>query len=394
MTSKTEKNRPFKIGVITGSRAEYGLLYWLLKALQEDPAFELLLYVTGMHLSPAFGSTFRLIEQDGFRIHEKIETLLFPDTAAGISKSIGLGIDKFAVSFEKDSPDMIVILGDRTEVLAAGVAGTIANIPIAHIHGGEVTRGVYDDAIRHSLTKMSSLHFTATGKYRERVIRMGENPEMVFNVGGPGIENINRLELLPADRLEDALKCRFRNKNLLVVYHPETAGNQAAEKDFKELLMALRDLEDTFILFTMPNADKGSSAIIRMINEYTEANDHARAFTSMGQLNYLSALNLVDGIVGNSSSGIIEAPALKTGTVNIGDRQAGRIFAGSIISCKPDKKSISSAIQQLYTEAYRQILEKTDSPYGHGNASEKIMAVLKRFRNKDLRTKSFYEPVG
>lgn len=381
-----------KICVITGTRAEYGLLYWLIRELQEDKDIHLQLCVTGMHLSPEFGLTYREIEKDGFTIDKKVEMLLSSDSPEGVTKSIGVGTIGFAEAFAELKPDMIVVLGDRFEILAAAIAAMIARIPIAHCHGGESSEGAFDEPIRHSITKMSHLHFVSTEIYRKRVIQMGEQPERIFNVGALGIENINRLKLLNRIDFEKAIGFKLNKKNLLITFHPVTLENASAKKQFTQLLEALNELKDTHFIFTYPNADTEGRVIIRLIDEFVAKNkSRAIAFASLGQLRYLSALKNTDAVVGNSSSGLIEAPAFHIGTINIGDRQRGRIKAGSVIDCKPDKNSISKAIKQAYSMAFQKKLKKVKNPYGRKNSSENIIKIIKNYPLQEILKKKFYD---
>src|SRR3989338_4133875 len=319
-----------KICIITGTRAEYGLLYWLMKEMQSNASLELQVIVTGMHLSPEFGLTYKEIEKE-FSINKKIEMLLSSDTPIGISKSMGLAQISFAEAYEDLSPDIAVVLGDRFEIFSAATAAMIARIPIAHIHGGETTEGAFDEAIRHSVTKMSHLHFVATEEYRQRGIQLGEDPKRVFNFGAPGLDNINNLHLLTKEEFEESIGFKLGMKNLLVTFHPVTLEQSTAKEQFQQLLFALDSLSDTHIIFTKANADTDGRIINYMIDSYVSANSNKSiAFTSLGQLRYLSALQNVDAVVGNSSSGLIEAPSFKIGTINIGDRQKGRIKAASV----------------------------------------------------------------
>lgn len=379
------------ICVVTGTRAEYGLLYWLMKEIQADPDLELQLIVTGMHLSPEFGLTYKEIEKE-FRIDKKIEMLLSSDTAVGISKSMGLAQISFAEAYEELQPNLVVLLGDRYEIFAAASAAMISRIPIAHLHGGETTEGAFDEAIRHSITKMSHLHFTATEEYRQRVIQLGEQPERVFNVGGMGIENIHRLPLLSKEDFEQRIDFKLAKKNLIVTFHPVTLETSTAQHQFSELLAALDELEDTHIIFTKANSDTDGRIINQMIDDYVANNPtKAAGFTSLGQLRYLSALQYMDAMVGNSSSGLAEAPSFKIGTINIGDRQAGRIKADSVIDCAPEKNAIAKAIATLYTPEFQQQLQQVNNPYGTGCASKNIVPVLKQVKLGSLLKKEFYD---
>jgi GDP/UDP-N,N'-diacetylbacillosamine 2-epimerase (hydrolysing) len=381
-----------KICVVTGTRAEYGLLYWTIKGLSEDPAFTLQLLVTGMHLSPEFGLTYRQIEADGFSIDKKVEMLLSSDSAAGITKSMGLGMIGFADAFTELQPDLVLLLGDRFEIFSAAAAAMVCRIPIAHCHGGEATEGVIDESIRHSITKMSHLHFTATETFRNRVIQLGESPDTVFNVGALGIESINRLSLLNKEQFEESIGFELGKKNLLVTFHPVTLEFNSAETQFRSLLEVLQALPDTKVIFTKANADTDGRIINQMIDEFVRKYpQQAIGFTSLGQLRYLSALQHVDAVVGNSSSGLLEVPTFKKPAVNIGDRQRGRIKAKSVIDCKPDAESINAAIDIALSPAFSASIKNIQNPYGVGNASEKIIDVLKKTEYKGLLKKQFHD---
>lgn len=379
-----------KICVITGTRAEYGLLYWLIKGLKEDPKVELQLIATGMHLSPEFGLTYKEIEKDGFIITKKIEILLSSDSTIGINKSMALAQIGFAEAYEELKPDLILVLGDRFEIFSAVSAAMISRIPVAHCHGGEASEGSIDEAIRHSITKMSHLHFTATEEYRKRVIQLGEIPERVFNVGGLGIENINRLELLNKNDFEKSIGFKLGEKNILVTFHPVTLENKSAEFQFKELLKAMDDI-DFKMIFTKPNADTDGRIISKLIDDYVKANpDKACSFISLGQLRYLSALKYIDVVIGNSSSGLAEAPSFKIATINVGDRQKGRLKAESVIDCEPEHKSITRAIKKAFSAEFREKLKSIKNPYGEGNPSSEIIKIIKQYNYKDILKKSFY----
>ncbi len=382
-----------KICVITGTRADYGLLYWTLRRIQESPEFELQIIATGAHLSPEFGSTYKIIESDGFKISEKIDMHLSSDTSLGITKSMGLGLIGFAEAFQKLKPDLVLILGDRYESMIAAQAAMIAQIPIAHCHGGELTEGAIDEAIRHSITKMSHLHFTSTETYRKRVISLGENPKTVFNVGALGIENIESgIKLLDRQEFEKQTQFKFGKINFMVTYHPVTLSQKDPADLFKELLAGLDKFPQAHIIFTYPNADKNGRRIIDLIQNYVEKNKaRAAAFVSLGQQKYLSAMQLVDVIIGNSSSGIIEAPSFKKPTVNIGDRQKGRLCAESILSCGDDSNAIVKAIEHALDPQFRQKISSLVSPYGSGDASTKILEILRKTEFSQLLMKIFYD---
>ena len=381
-----------KICVVTGTRAEYGLLRWLMDGINKSTKLDLQIVATGMHLSPEFGLTYQEIENDGFKIDKKIEMLLSADTPSSISKSTGLGLIGFADAFYELNPDIVIVLGDRYEVLAASLTAMFENIPIAHIHGGETTAGAFDEAIRHSITKMSWWHFVAADEYEKRVIQLGENPERVFNVGGLGVDTIKKTNLLSKDELMIKAGIKFGKKNLLITYHPVTLENKTSQQDFKSLLDVLSKIKDIYLIFTMPNSDSDGRVIKKMINDFVfNQSERSISFTSMGSLNYLSTLQYVDGVVGNSSSGLAEAPTFKIGTINIGDRQKGRLKAESIIDCEPTKKSIRLAIDKLYGHKFQKDIYSVQNPYGDGDAIEKIMSILSNKPIPEDMKKDFYD---
>lgn len=372
---------------ITGTRAEYGLLKPLMDLVASENSMSLQIIVTCMHLSPEFGLTYKNIENDGFKIDDKVEILLSSDTPIGICKSIGLGFIGLAESLTRLKPDLIILLGDRFETFAAATCALISRIPVAHLHGGELTEGNFDEALRHSITKMSHFHFTSNEEYRKRVIQLGEHPNTVFNVGAIGLDNIKKLKLLSKKELENQTGIQFKKKNLLITFHPVTLESSTSEKQFTELLKALDELVDTFFIFTKPNSDTDGRIIIKMIDDYVKSHsEKSLAFISMGQLNYLSCLQYVDAVVGNSSSGIIEAPSFKIATVNIGNRQSGRIKAESIIDCEPNHTSVSNAISQVYSQRFTEKLKSLTNPYGDGETSLRIFSVLKSL-NRNITTK-------
>ncbi|EFL50821.1 UDP-N-acetyl-D-glucosamine 2-epimerase, UDP-hydrolysing [Solidesulfovibrio fructosivorans JJ]] len=367
-----------KICIVTGSRAEYGLLYWLLKDIAADPDLKLQIIATGMHLSPEFGLTYRQIEVDGFTIDAKVEMLLSADTPVAVTKSMGLGVIGFADALDRLAPDIIIVLGDRFEIFAAAQAAMVARIPLAHIHGGETSEGAYDEGIRHAISKMAQWHFVATEPYRQRVVQLGEAPQRVFNVGAPGLDHLSRTQLLTREELEQVLDMRLRQPLFVVTYHPVTLGMDSPEKAMKELIAGLRKFEDASIVFTYPNADSGGRALRQIINSFVaEDLQRIRAYTSLGQQRYLSLIRQADVIVGNSSSGLIEAPALKTATVNIGDRQKGRLKASSVIDASEHRTDIAKAIRHALSPEFRIQLLQTQSLYGCGDASASILRQLK-----------------
>ncbi|MBI4650899.1 UDP-N-acetylglucosamine 2-epimerase (hydrolyzing) [Candidatus Desantisbacteria bacterium] len=385
-----------KIAVITGTRAEYGLLYWIIKKIHDDPALELQLIVTNMHLSPEFGLTIREIEKDGFPISDKVETLLSSDTETSIAISMGLGMIGFSKTYERLKPDIVIVLGDRFEILSAVAAAAPFRIPIAHIHGGEITEGAMDELFRHAITKMSHIHFPSTQIYAKRIIQMGEQPENVFCFGAPGMDNIKKLPLLNKEKLLKELDIPRNKKIGVITYHPVTLENNTAESQIRELLEAIKSFKNIFWIFTLPNADTGGRIIIKMINYFVKDNpDNGKAFSSLGQLRYLSLLKYSDLMLGNSSSGIIEAPSFCLPVVNIGDRQKGRIRAGNVIDvayCKKD--NIVNAIKKAIMPEFENSIKGLKNPYGDGNTSDKIIKVLKKISLTDKLKKHFYEIEG
>ena len=375
-----------KICVITGSRAEYGLLSRLMRLIKKEDDLQLQVIATNMHLSPEFGLTYKEIEADGFTIDRKVHMLLSSDTANATTKSVGLGTIGFADAFEDLKPDMIVVLGDRYEILAAVSAALFYKIPVAHLHGGEITEGAYDDAIRHAITKMSHLHFTSTEDYRQRVIQMGEQPSNVHYVGALGCDNIRHIPLMAKEELEQSMNFALDKNTLLVTFHPVTMENATTEKQFRELLAAFDDFKDLRFIFTMPNSDTDGRIIINMIKEYVERNaSRSVYFTSLGMKRYLSALQYIGGVIGNSSSGIIEAPSFHIPTINIGDRQKGRIAATSVLHCLPEKNDIKEKISIICQPAYAESLKAVQNPYDKPDTAEAIVRILKEQKIESVK---------
>ena len=380
-----------KICVVTGSRADYGLLRWVMQGIKDDPELNLQVIVTGMHLSPTFGLTYKVIEEDGFRIDAKVEILGSSDFPTAIAESMALALAGSAQAFSELNPDLVVVLGDRFEIFAATAAALVAKIPVAHLHGGETTIGAFDEALRHSITKMSHLHFVATQEYRDRVLQLGENPKNVYLVGGLGIDSIKNLPLLSRKELETQLGIEFGTKSLLITFHPVTLDAESPEQQMKELLAALSHLHDTTLIFTMPNADTGGRVLIKMIKEFVGRNKNAKAFTSLGQLKYLSSISHIDGVVGNSSSGLTEVPTFKKGTINVGVRQLGRPQATSVINCEPIEKDIRRAIEKLYSPDFKLNLAVAKNPYGEGGASARVVKALKDASLEGIVKKTFHD---
>ena len=380
-----------KICVVTGSRADYGLLRWVMQGIKDDPRVTLQVIATGMHLSDSFGLTYKEIENDGFKIDFKVKSLSTVDSPVGIAESMSAGLSGCAEAFSDLQPDIIVVLGDRFEIFSAVAAALVAKIPVAHLHGGEITSGAFDEAFRHSITKMSHLHFVAAEEYRNRVIQLGEDPNKVFLVGGLGIDNIKKLTLLSKAELEAALELELGDRSLMVTFHPVTLEAVPAEQQMKELLNVLSGLENTTLIFTMPNADPGGRILMKMIEEFVAGRTNARVFTSLGQLRYLSCIAHVDGVVGNSSSGLAEVPTFKKGTINIGDRQLGRLQAKSIINCLPKEQAIRDAIDRLNSVDFQASLAETTNPYGEGGASAKIVEILQNVSLEGIVKKTFHD---
>jgi len=367
-----------KICVVTGNRSEYGLFRPLIVKIKADKVFDLKLLVTGAHLSPEFGTTLKEIVNDGYRISGKVDIRLDKDTEVGICRSIGIGVTGFSKVLKRLSPDCIILLGDRFETFACAIAAHVLRIPICHIHGGELTEGALDDAFRHSITKMSVLHFPSTEVYRRRIIQLGELPNSVFNVGALGIDNIMNLKLFKKDELEKQLGFTFKKRNILVTFHPVTLENNSAGAQFKELLKAIDNFDDLGVIFTKPNPDAGNREISKLIDAYVRKNLHkAASFDSLGILRYLSTMQFVNAVVGNSSSGIIEAPSLGRPSVNIGDRQKGRIKPDSVINCAPTEEEITLALKKAFSSKFADFCKTVRNQYGDGHAAGRISRVIK-----------------
>lgn len=383
-----------KIAVFTGSRAEYGLLYWIIKGLFEHEEAELQLIVGGMHLSTEFGYTVKDIENDGFPVSEKLEFLLSSDTSVGISKSMGLAIISASEFFYRKIPDLLVVLGDRFETLAVCQAAMIAQIPIAHIHGGEITEGVIDEAVRHSITKMAHIHFTATEKYRDRVIQMGECPSSVFNHGAPGIDSIKLLPLLSRGELSLSIDFDITSSPFfLVTYHPVTLSRDGERDGFVQLINALElRISEFKYIITYPNSDTHGRALIKILENFRERfPERVLLVKSLGQLKYLSSLKHSQGVIGNSSSGLIEAPSFSVPTINIGKRQGGRVMGDSVICCDAVEDYISKAITKSQTDSFMQKCISSINPYGAGSTSDKIISTLMEYSLDDVLIKKFHD---
>ena len=383
-----------RIGIMTGTRAEYGLLKSLMQEINKDNDLELYLIVSGMHLSPEFGMTYQEIEEDGFEINAKVEMLLSSDSPAGISKSIGLGVIGFADEFQRADLDMLILLGDRYEALSAAISAMVMRIPIAHLHGGELTEGAIDEGIRHSITKMSYLHFTSTEQYRNRVIQLGENPERVFYVGALGVENIKKINLMTKEELEKSIHFEIDENTVVVTYHPVTLENNTVEEQFLNLLKVLDRNPKIRMIFTKANADTNGRIVNELIDKYAAQNsERACAFMSLGQKRYLSALKYCRIVIGNSSSGIIEAPSFGKPIINIGDRQKGRICADSVINCGYTQQEIQQAMETALTKEFENKASNCRNPYEKENTAANIISVIKDYllNDKIKLKKGFYD---
>lgn len=380
-----------KIAVVTTTRADYGLLKSLMQAIKESPHFSLQVIASGSHLSHFHGNTYQEIEEDQFKIDAKVDLKLMGDQPKEIAASAAEGITGFVNAFHLLNPDLIIILGDRYEILSVAIAAMFSKIPIAHLHGGELTEGAIDDGIRHAVTKLSHFHFVANESYKTRVLQLGENPENTFNVGGLGVDAIRTTVLLTNEELEQELGLKFKSKNLLITFHPETLSDKPSNLQLQELLDALESFPDTQLIFTMPNADPENKILRDMIEAFVDRRDNANSFISLGQKKYLSCIAQVDAVVGNSSSGLAEAPSFKKATINIGKRQTGRILADSVITCNAIKLDIIQALNKIYTPEFQKQLKISKNPYGDGGAVSKIIKILPTLDISSALKKSFID---
>ena len=382
-----------KICVVTGTRAEYGLLSRLMRMIKDSPKTQLQVIATNMHLSPKFGNTYQEIERDGFTIDCKIPIIddNDKDDAVTTVKSMAKALAGFADAYNELKPDLVVVLGDRYEILAAATAALIERIPIVHIHGGEVTEGAFDDAIRHSITKMSHLHFASTEAYRKRIIQLGEQPDRVFYTGAIGVENVKKISLMSKEEVEKEIDFKIDENTILVTYHPVTLGNRTAKDDIEDFIAALEERKDLRVIFTMPNSDTGGQFIVDAVNNYVNNTDRAKAFKSLGVVRYLSVMKQVAAVVGNSSSGIVEVPSFGIPTLNIGDRQKGRIQADSTYNCLPDKDSILKGLDKVLSKEFRELASKVHNPYEKANTAEEIFTVISTYPLEQLNQKHFYD---
>jgi len=383
-----------KICVVTGSRAEYGILKNLIFEIKKSKKLKLQLLVTGMHLTAQHGLTYKEIIKDGLKITKKLKISNSSDTSIAISNAISNGVKKFSKTFHSIKPDLVLILGDRFEVFSAAIAAMSERLPIGHIHGGETTEGAIDEAMRHSITKMSHLHFVAAKKYKERVFQLGESNKRIYLVGGMGVDTINKTKFLEKKLLEKEINFIFKKRNIFVNYYPVTLEKNTSKNQIKEITKALRIFKNEGIIFSMPNADHNNKVIYREIFNFVKKNKNAKAFKSLGSLKYLSCLKLVDVILGNSSSGLLEAPTLKIPTLNIGDRQKGRLKAKSVVDCPAKSQKIIYNLKKILNGNKKNKYQNFKSPYGVPGASKKIVSILEKINYKKLLKKNFNDIVG
>jgi GDP/UDP-N,N'-diacetylbacillosamine 2-epimerase (hydrolysing) len=382
-----------KICILTATRAEYGLLKPVIKKLRLDKSFDARLAVTGAHLSEDFGMTWQEIEQDKIPIEIKIDILTAENTKAGTSVEMANALIKFTDYFQTSRPDMLLLLGDRYETLAVAISAMNLNIPIIHLYGGETSEGAADEGIRHAITKLSYLHLTSTESYRQRVIQLGESPDRVFTVGALGVENILNESLISKKELENKLEFYLDMPYGLVTFHPVTLEDDYAENQINELLMACEEQKNMKYIFTRANADANGKKINRIIEKFTKKHNRMILVSSLGMINYLSAMKYCTLVMGNSSSGIIEAPSFKVPTINIGDRQRGRIQAESVINCLPIKEDIIKSMNKALSTEFQNSLENVVNPYGNQDTSDKIVSIIKEImiiKTVNLK-KKFYD---
>ena len=380
--------------MVTGTRAEYGLLSRLMRMIADSDKTQLQVIATNMHLCPKYGNTYQEIERDGFAIDYKIPIIDDKDTDDPVTtvKSMAKALSGFADAYNELRPNLVVVLGDRYEILAAATAAMIERIPIAHIHGGEITEGAYDDAFRHSITKMSHLHFASTEEYRRRIIQLGEQPDRVFYTGALGVENVKALSLMSKEEIEKEIGFKIDDNTILVTYHPVTLGNRTAKEDIEDFVAALEDRKDLRVIFTMPNSDTGGQLIADAIDGFVERNaGRAKAFKSLGVIRYLSLVKQVAAVVGNSSSGIVEVPSFGIPTLNIGDRQKGRIAAESVYNCKQDQESILAGLKMILSHDFQQKAKLVRNPYDKEGTAQVIFDVVSTYPLEQLKQKHFFD---
>ena len=380
-----------KIYIITSTRADFGLLKNLIFKIKKNKNFILKVIASGTHFSKKYGYTYDEIKESKIQIYRKIICKFNSDNSEGISQVISKCITESSKIFKTFRPDMVIVLGDRYEILASTISAHLSRIPVAHIHGGEVTHGVIDDAFRHSITKMSHIHFVANAIYKKRVVQLGESPKNVYVVGGLGVDSISKTNLLTKSELEKKFNLKFNKTNFLVNFHPETLNKNLAKKQIRELLSAFSELKNTGLIFTIPGPDLENEIVVKLIKKFTLKHKNAYFFKSLGQVNYFSFLNQVDGMIGNSSSGLLEMPYFKKGTINIGTRQSGRLFSKSVINIKKKKSKIIQAVKKLLSNNFQKNIRNNINPYGNPGASDKIIKILKKIKVKKIINKKFFD---
>jgi len=380
-----------KICIITSNRADFGLLKNLIFKIEKNKNFILKVIASGTHFSKKYGYTYDEIKESKIQIYRKIICKFNSDNSEGISQVISKCITESSKIFKTFRPDIVIVLGDRYEILASAISAHLSRIPVAHIHGGEVTHGVIDDAFRHSITKMSHIHFAANAIYKKRIIQLGESPKNVYVVGGLGVDSISKTNLLKKSELEKKFNLKFNKTNFLVNFHPETLNKNLAKKQIRELLSAFSELKNTGLIFTIPGPDLENEIVVKLIKKFTLKHKNAYFFKSLGQVNYFSFLNQVDGMIGNSSSGLLEMPYFKKGTINIGTRQSGRLFAKSVINIKIKKSKIIQAVKKLLSNNFQKNIKNNINPYGNPGASDKIIKILKKIKVKKIINKKFFD---
>ena len=380
-----------KIYIITSTRADFGLLKNLIFKIKKNKNFILKVIASGTHFSKKYGYTYDEIKESKIQIYRKIICKFNSDNSEGISQVISKCITESSKIFKTFRPDIVIVLGDRYEILASAISAHLSRIPVAHIHGGEVTQGVIDDAFRHSITKMSHIHFAANAIYKKRIIQLGESPKNVYVVGGLGVDSISKTNLLKKSELEKKFNLKFNKTNFLVNFHPETLNKNLAKKQIRELLSAFSELKNTGLIFTIPGPDLENEIVVKLIKKFTLKHKNAYFFKSLGQVNYFSFLNQVDGMIGNSSSGLLEMPYFKKGTINIGARQSGRLFSKSVINIKVKKSKIIQAVKKLLSNNFQKNIKNNINPYGNPGASDKIIKILKKIKVKKIINKKFFD---
>ena len=380
-----------KIYIITSTRADFGLLKNLIFKIKKNKNFILKVIASGTHFSKKYGYTYDEIKESKIQIYRKIICKFNSDNSEGISQVISKCITESSKIFKTFRPDMVIVLGDRYEILASTISAHLSRIPVAHIHGGEVTHGVIDDAFRHSITKMSHIHFVANAIYKKRVVQLGESPKNVYVVGGLGVDSISKTNLLKKSELEKKFNLKFNKTNFLVNFHPETLNKNLAKKQIRELLSAFSELKNTGLIFTIPGPDLENEIVVKLIKKFTLKHKNAYFFKSLGQVNYFSFLNQVDGMIGNSSSGLLEMPYFKKGTINIGTRQSGRLFSKNVINIKIKKSKIIQAVKKLLSNNFQKNIRNNINPYGNPGASDKIIKILKKIKVKKIINKKFFD---